>query len=143
MPWAAAAFVVGTAVSVSANRKSAAAQKEQGKVQGASQKIEDASRLRKQAREARVTRARVLAQSEATGSSGSSREGGALASLGTQLNANIGRVAGQAQTADALTGLNSDIANAQVQAAVGSTISSIGMTGFQGQGGFDNLFKGS
>lgn len=143
MPWAAAAFVVGTAISVDASRKSAKVQEEQGKVQGASQKIEDASRLRKQAREARVQRSRILAQSEATGSGGSSREGGALASLGTQLDANKGRVAGQAKTADIMTGLNADLAGAQVQGAVGGVVAGIGMSGFQAQGGFDNLFKGS
>jgi hypothetical protein len=136
MPWA-AVYAVGVAITVDASRKAAKAQKEQGKVQAASQKIEDASRLRKQAREARIQRARILAQSEATGATGSSAQGGALSSLGTQLNTNVSRVAGQAQTADALTELNSDLADAKLQGAYGSAIASVGNAG----GGLNNLFE--
>tara|TARA_R110000823_G_C15952958_1_gene502551 strand:- start:30164 stop:30595 length:432 start_codon:yes stop_codon:yes gene_type:complete len=137
---AAIAVVAGAAIQYDASRTQAAAQEERGRVQSASQKVKDRSNLRQQAREARVQRARIQQQAEATGTSGSSKEGGALGSLSTQLSASQGSVAGQANTANVVTGLNSDIASAQKQAALGSLVQSAGSYGFEKTGGFDNLF---
>lgn len=140
---AAIAIVVGTAFSIDASKKSARASKERGKVVSAAQQNEDAAALRNQARQARIKRAKIAQTSENTGSGGSSRELGSISSLTTQVNANQARLSGQQNTAGAITGLNEDIADAQVQGAIGSSISSLGSSAFSATGGFDNLFKGS
>ena len=75
---AAVTAVVGLAVSVDAKNDAKRAAKEKGKVLNASQKIEDASNLRKQAREARIQRSRILQASEEAG--GGSRETGSISS---------------------------------------------------------------
>ena len=138
---AAVAVVVGAAASIGSAVVSAKAQDKARDLKTASQRIEDASRIRKQAREARVRRSKILASAEATG--GGSRESGAVSSLSTQLSANVGRVAGQQKTAEALGGINQDIANAQVVGAAGSALQSVGSSAFSATGGFDNLFKDS
>lgn len=122
---------------VNANRAEAT-QKEQGRVSAAAQKIEDASRLRKQAREARIQKARILQASEESG--GGSRESGAISSLGTQLGANQGRMAGQQNTANTMTGLNQDLANSNKNIALSNSIKGLGMQAFNTAGGFDTLF---
>lgn len=138
---AAVTAVVGLAVSVDANNDAKEARKEANAVSSASQKNEDAARLRQQARAARIQRAKILQASEAQG--GGSRDSGAISSLSTQLGEQQGRIGGQQKTAQALGGLNQDLANANTQAAAGKVISSIGMNAFETSGGFDNLFKGS
>lgn len=137
---AAVAAVVGLGISVASTAKSAKLQKEAGKVSTASQKIEDAANIRKQAREARVQRSRILQSAETAG--GGSRESGAVSSLSTQLGEQQARVAGQQQTAQTLSNINADIAQTQVTKAVGQTVQSIGTFAFDKTGGFDNLFKG-
>lgn len=136
---AAGAAVAGTAVSVVGSIESAKAQKEAGQVQTASQRVEDAANIRKQAREARIQRARILQASEASG--GGSRESGAISSLSTQLGEQKGRVAGQQATAQTLGGINQRIADSQTTQAFGQVIKSAGSFAFDRLGGFDNLFK--
>lgn len=136
---AAVAAVVGTVTSISASQRQARLAEEAGEVSTASQKIEDAAQLRKQAREARVQRARILQASETTGSG--SRESGAISSLSTQLGEQQGRVAGQQATAEGLSGLNTGIAKAGVTKSLGQSVQSIGSYAFEKTGGFDNLFK--
>lgn len=138
---AAVTAIVGLGVQVATSAKQADIQEEAGEVQSATQQAEDASRLRVQARQARVERARILQASETAG--GGSREGGAISSLSTQLSANQARVSGQQQSADILGGLSQDLAQTQVTKAAGQTIQSIGVAAFDKFGGFDNLFKGS
>lgn len=138
---AAVTAVVGLGVSISAQAKQERLQEEAREVTSAAQKIEDAAKLRKQAREARVQRSRILQASEAAG--GGSRESGAVSSLSTQLGEQQSRVVGQQQTSEALGGINQEIASAQTTKAIGQTAQQIGTQAFQTTGGFDNLFKGS
>lgn len=140
---AAVAIVVGTAVSIDATRDAAKASKERNKVQTASQKAQDSASLRQQARQERIRRAKILQAGENTGTSGSGREVGSIAALRTQVSANEARVAGQQNTAEGIGELNQDIADSQVQQALGQGIKSIGSSAFSATGGFDNLFKGS
>ena len=138
---AAVAAVIGLGVNVATTAKSNRLQKEKGEVVSATQRSEDASRLRVQARQARVERARILQVSETAG--GGSREGGGIASLSTQLSANQARVSGQQQAAQVIGSINQDIAQTQVTKAVGQVVQSVGSFAFAEAGGFDNLFKGS
>lgn len=135
----AVAAVVGVAISADASMDAKEAREEANAVSSASQKNEDAAKLRQQARAARVQRSKILQASEAQG--GGSRESGAISSLSTQLGEQQGRIGGQQKTAQALGGLNQDLANANTQAAAGKTISSISMNAFETSGGFDNLFN--
>jgi hypothetical protein len=136
------AAVVGTAVSIDAANKSAAAQKERNKVTNATQKAEDARNIRQQAREERIRRAEILQASESTGASGSSAEAGAVASLGVQVAENKARVSGQQLAAQGIGQSNQAIADAQVQSQLGQSITSISSQAFSEAGGFDTLFKG-
>jgi len=139
---AAVAIVAGTAVSIDASNKASSAAKEKGRVMSASQRIEDAATMRKQAREARIQRARIAQASENIGTGGSSQELGAQSSLSSQVGANTARIGGQQLVAEGITSLNKDIASAQTQGAIGQGISSLGSTAFSATGGFDNLFGG-
>lgn len=137
---AAIAIVAGTAVNVVGQQKAASATKEAGRVSNAQQKTNDAAALRKQAREARVQRSRILAQAEATGGGGGSGAAGAISSISTQLGGSVANVAGQQNTANAITSLNQDAADARVLSAFGQAASSLGGQAFQATGGFDKLF---
>lgn len=138
---AAVAVVVGTAVSVDAGRKAAKATKEKGQVISAQQRIQDRATQRQAARTARIKQAQIEQAAEATGTSGSSTEASAQASLSTQVAANQARISGQQLGAASVTNLNADIADASVQGQAGAGISSIGSQAFAATGGFDNLFK--
>lgn len=136
-----ALLAIGTALQFKASVDAADAQEEASEISSAQQRIRDAEALRKQTRQAAVQRARIQQSAEATGTSGSSTETAALSSLSTQVSANVGRVRGQAQTADVLSGLNRDVADARMLSAAGGVIKSTGGQVFSAQGGFDNLFK--
>jgi len=135
---AAVAAVVGTVASMQASSKQARLQKEAGAVSTAAQKAEDAAQLRRQAREARVQRARISQQAETSG--GGSREAGAISSLSTQLGAQQGRLAGQQATAESLSGINNQIAQTQELAAFGGALTVLGMSSGAAKG-FENLFE--
>lgn len=138
---AALTAVVGLGISVSASAEQAGLTKEAGKITTASQKIEDAANIRRQAREARIQRARILQAAEESG--GGSRESGAISSLSTQLSEQKGRVAGQQATAETLSGINTGIAKAGVTKSLGGVVKAVGSFAFTESGGFDNLFKGT
>jgi hypothetical protein len=61
---------------------------------------QQAAERRRLVREERVKRARVIASSNAAGTSGSSGEAGAIGSLSTQLNTNIGSSLSQVKSAN-------------------------------------------
>ena len=138
---AAATAIVGTAASIKSSRDAASAQRERGRVISASQRSEDAARLREHARAARRERARILQTSETLGIAGSSAETGAISALQTQVSANVARVSGQQKTAEGVSSLNQDLADAQVLGTLGRGVQSLGSQSFSAAGGFDNLFR--
>lgn len=138
---AAVATVAGLGISVTQANRQAKIQKEAGAVSSAAQKNEDASKLRSQARAARVQRSKILQAAESQG--GGSRESGAISSLSTQLGEQQGRVSGQQATAETLGGLSQQIADSRVTQQAGSVLQQVGASAFNTTGGFDNLFKGS
>lgn len=75
-------------------------QKKIGREQQAQNAGQQAMERRRQVREERVKRARVIASSNAGGTSGSSGEAGALSSLSTQLSSNIGSNLSQVASAN-------------------------------------------
>ncbi len=140
---AAGAVVVGTALSIDASRDQAKLTKEKGKQQAAQQRVQDRSTQRQAARSARIKQSQIAQAAETSGVAGSSSEASAQASLSTQVAANQARISGQQLGAANITSLNADMADAQVQGAIGAGITSVGSFAFSASGGFDSLFKDS
>lgn len=154
------AAVVGAAAAVGGAYMSIEARSDARKAQGRSRQAqlraqaeqraanasEAAKERRQQIREERIRRARILQSSENTGVAGSSGEFGALGSLATQLNANLGDSAGRRQRADnmSLFGQQQADANADINSAlndqqVGQSIFSMGGTLFNAAGGIGTI----
>jgi hypothetical protein len=138
---AAIAFIVGTAVQLKGQREAAEARKEQGKIKTASQRNEDVSRARQDARQARIKKAQIEQSAENLGTSDSSTTSTAIGSLSTQVSENKARLEGQQLTAQALSKQSQNAADAQVTQTLGSGIASTASSAFSQSGGFDNLFK--
>jgi len=151
---AAAAAVAGTAVAYQGQQQAQAAadrnkraQEEAQSEQKAAQAQAAAEDRRRQVREERVRRARIIQSSVNTGTAYSSGEAGALGSLSTGLSTGLGgNVGGEARAGriggflqDAATA-KADIQRGQNQVAFGNQIYGIGSTIFQGAGGFSTLF---
>lgn len=81
-------------------KKAAAEQKKIGLEQKAQGEANAAAERRKQIREERLKRSKMLAITNSAGASGSSGEMGATGSLSTQLQSNIGSNLGNLQTAN-------------------------------------------
>lgn len=113
--------IVGAGAAIIGAKQSADAQEEQQETISAQQKIADVNLARKKIKEARVARARLLQTSEAAGTTGSSGEQGALSSLQTQLGTNLAEQTGQANTANAVSKISSDLASKrQVTQGIGA-----------------------
>lgn len=72
---------------------------------------QQAQERRAQIREERVRRAKILQSAENGGAAGSSGEAGAIGSLSTQLNANLGLNLGRQQAANTIGGYMQNAAN--------------------------------
>lgn len=138
---AAVAFVAGVAIQVDANKASQRASKRRSQISTASQQNADRAALREQAREARKQRARVLQASENLGSSGASREAGAISSLTQQQAQSFANVSAQQLAAAGISTENQKIADANTKAAYGQTLQQVGSSAFGQTGGFNSLFS--
>ena len=140
MPSAAAVALFTTGVSM---QQQAQATRSQRKASAAQQRIADAQTAREkrgQVREARIRRAEVISQAEATGASGSSGEMGATSSIQSQLGSNLGHlnyVQGQAQYASRQL---QQAANFQSNANTAQAVSNLAGK-FVGPDDFKNIFK--
>lgn len=133
-----------------AQKANKAAANEQRKVQGEQKALNfqaQAEERRKQVREERVRRAKLLQASNNTGGAGSSGELGAVGSLATQLNANIGINLGKAAAGNRISGylqnaadFNTASQNAMMDAQNGDALFGVGMNIFNAAGGV-NAFK--
>ena len=113
----AAATVVGTISQINAQKRQAAAQREQQQV--------IARRSQRQAvREAQIRRAQAQAQAGALGVTGGSALGGGFSSLSSQLGSSIG-------TSTQLSGLSNRISMAGQSAATAGAIAGLGSSVFQ------------
>ena len=118
----------GTVASISQQKKAARASQRQQQLQ--------AQRSQRQAlREQQIRRAQMQAQAQALGASGGSAVLGGMSSLSSQLGSAVG-YAGQQ------SGLSSQITMASQRAQTAGSIAGLGMTAFQGLGGFDMLAGG-
>jgi hypothetical protein len=113
-------FGAQTAQQVEAQRDQKAAARYQyqlGLQKQAEEKASNASEAalerRRQIREERVKRARILQSAENTGVEGSSGELGAIGSLATTLSANLGTNLGRITSANRVSGINQGLADAQ------------------------------
>lgn len=138
---AAVAFVVGTAIQVDANKASQRASKRRAQTEAAAQQNADRAALRSQAREARKQRARVLQASENLGTSGSSRDTGAIADLTQQQAQSFANVSAQQLAAAGISRETQKIADANVKAAYGQALQQAGSSAFNQAGGFNALFS--
>lgn len=101
----------------------------------------------KQIREARIARARIIAQSSAAGMGvGTSGVSGAVGSIGTQAGANIGTISQMQSFSDIASAANirsatlaGEGAQAQATAAQWQSLSNIGFTTFGQLGGWTKL----
>lgn len=127
---AAAASVYSSQQQSSAAKKSAKAQKEQADISAAQQNTEQAEQRRQQVRQERIKRAQIAQASANTGVTGSSGELGSLSALGTNLGNNLALSSGRANTANAITAQNQNIAAATVQGANAQAIGGLAQAGF-------------
>lgn len=103
----ASAVLATTAVSASEQKKEAkrarAAQENIRNEERARNKAQEMSEKRKQIREERIQRARILQASQNTGTAYSSGEAGALSSLNTQLGSNLGSNASMVRSGERIS----------------------------------------
>lgn len=104
--------VAGAAAQRAEARKAAAAQTEARNVTAASQKNEDRLAARRNAREERIRRSRLIASAEAAGANGSSGLSGAISSIGSDFGAAFAGQQAQSVAADGITKQNQLYANA-------------------------------
>lgn len=151
-------LVVGTASYINQQQqaeeaKSAAsrAQQEQSKIsseQRAQNAAQQAAERRAQIREERVRRGRIMQSAQGTGVMGSSAEAGALGTLGTNLNVNMGANAGKAAAGDRISAYAQNAATfmgqsqqAAYDAQQNSKLFGLSTSIFSAAGGFKSAAK--
>jgi len=117
-----AASATTTAYSIDQNQKAKAEQKKQQQIQRAGNLAQQQEERRRQIREERIKRARILQSAENTGTAGSSGELGGIGSLATQLSNNIGANLGIIDRANQMSASAQSEASAKVNAGISSQI---------------------
>jgi len=129
-----AAITAGTSVTsaaygISQNIRQRKAQEQAKNVQKANNFQAQMEERRKQVREERIRRARIVQASENTGVQGSSGEAGALGGMSTQLGVNIGSNLSRIALGNEQTDLLQSAANAGSNAQIASFIGERASTG--------------
>ncbi len=129
-----AAITAGTSVTsaaygISQNIRQRKAQEQAKNVQKANNFQAQMEERRKQVREERIRRARIVQASENTGVQGSSGEAGALGGMSTQLGVNIGSNLSRIALGNEQTDLLQSAANAGSNAQIASFIGQVAPTG--------------
>ena len=127
----AVASVVSAGAGIKQAHDTKEAQEDANAIKSGQEKHADLQASRKRAKENRIARARLQQGAEATGTTGSSGELGGLSSLQTQLGAQQADQTSAANTANALSDVNSRLAkksffNQGIQAAASITSSVAG-----------------
>lgn len=99
-----------------AQRDAARAQQASSAEQQANQRAQQEAERRQQVRENRIKAAQIMQSSENTGTSGSSGEAGAVSSLNTQMNTNLGAISGAAMHTNAASAYNQQASDLWFQA---------------------------
>lgn len=108
-----------------AAKEQAAAQKKVSEETTASNTARQMAERRQQIREERVKRARILASSEASGTTGSSGEIGAVGSLNTQLGSNVGSNQSAIQSGQRISVFQQQAADAQLDGQQAGALGSL------------------
>jgi hypothetical protein len=138
---AATTAVAGVVTGQEARRDARRAQEKSASEQRASNAANAALERRKQIREERVRRARILQSGENSGTAGSSSEAGAVGGLSTTLSSNVGFNLGEIMRSQNISLFQQDYANAQANQATGNDLFNLGSSIFQASGGFSNFKK--
>lgn len=136
---AVAALAVAGASAVAANqgRKDAAGAQGRAEREGRAQKqAEAANERRRQIREERVRRARIVQASENTGTGQSSGEVGVLGGMATQLGSNLGFNAGTIMRANNISTFGQQAFDANQSTAKAQATGAIASSIFSAAGGF-------
>lgn len=120
------ALVVGTAASISENRKAAKADKEARDIGSAQNQVDAIRAKRTEARKARVRRAQIEQSAENSGVVGSSGEAGSLSSVASRLGAFSGNIEGRQLTATAISSANQNAAEHRFKSAVHQQLGNLG-----------------
>lgn len=99
-----------------AQRNATRAQQASSAEQQANQRAQQEAERRQQVRENRIKAAQIMQSSENTGTSGSSGEAGAVSSLNTQMNTNLGAISGAAMHTNAASAYNQQASDLWFQA---------------------------
>lgn len=92
------------------------AQRERGKIETATQRVQDRADRRRSAREERIRRARLIAASEASGGEGSSGQVGALSAIASNFGNAVAGQRGGAKAVQGISAVNQRIASSQTRA---------------------------
>jgi coproporphyrinogen III oxidase-like Fe-S oxidoreductase len=124
------ASAVGTVAGIVNNNKAKQEQKKVQAEQNASNRAQQLEEQRRQIREERVKRARILQSSENTGVADSSGETGAIGGLSTQLSTNMAFNAGAAQRASNIGQFQQNAADAAGRAQMATSLGQLAPTAF-------------
>jgi len=119
--------VYGVSQNIAARKDQKAIKREQA----AANKGQELEERRKQIREERVKRARILQASENTGTSGSSGEAGAIGNLSTNLGSNLGSNLSAVERGGTISDLSQSAANHQGNAQLAGAVGSLANTGLK------------
>ena len=136
----AATSVTTAAIGISQNIRQRSEQQRAKEAQLARNKSQELEEQRRQIREERIRRARIMQSSENMGTQSSSGEAGAVGSLSTKLGSNLGFNLGANYLADQQTQAMQGAADAGNNARLASTIGQLAPTGINLAG---SIFSGS
>jgi hypothetical protein len=119
-------------VSIGATVSSANQAKKANKLQQRQQEVQSAASRRAAIREMQIKRAQTVAGAQAAGASYGSGMAGGLSSLSSQVGSNLGY-------STEMSGLSKQISIASQKADTMGAIAGLGMTAFNGVGGWDSL----
>lgn len=135
---------VGVGLSYEQGKEATASQQAAQESQRRAASVESARSRMSQIREARLREARVRAQAGAGGmGQASSGVAGSIASIGSQLGANIGAINVQEGFAEAASASMQSAANAQVKQAQWQAVGQTGQSIFTQRGGWTSIFGGN
>lgn len=136
--------LVGTGASIAQGRKAERAQEEQAEKVSAQNAAKEVASRRQALREERVRRARILAESQASGVGDSSSAISGVGMSGTLAAEQSSAIGGAAAAAESMSSSQQDVVSAQSRQQLFSNVAGLGSTVFNAAGGFgaiDNMFS--
>lgn len=131
----------GTAAGIKQSKDAADAREKAQEEANAQADGKAAQQSRKEARQDRIRRAKILQGAENTGTTSSSGAVGAISSINTQGAATAGFNEGQRQLAKNASGFLQDAADSETKAQTAGAVGSFGASIFAQTGGFATIFN--